>query len=180
MNNEAIEILLRQGNRARRQNRRAEAIALFAEAVELCRTVGDQPMLARALARMGQSERDLGILEVSLKHYQDAVEIYRTLDDPLVLALTVRHVGDILRNLTRLELAESCYVEALAIYRNSPQTSPLDLANAIRGFAILKADTGDAEAARQLWQEARRLYAAVNVQPGVAESEWQIAHLTAD
>jgi hypothetical protein len=51
------------------------------------------------------------------------------------------------------------------------------LANAIRGLAILKSDTADAEAARALWEEARDLYAAVNVKAGVAESNRRLALL---
>jgi tetratricopeptide (TPR) repeat protein len=88
-------------------------------------------------------------------------------------------VGDILRNQGQLELAVPHYQEALAIYRSHPQTPPLDLANAIRGYALLKAGIGDITEAKQLWQEAGRLYAKVGVQAGVTESEAQIAHLTA-
>ncbi|MGA9417350.1 MAG: hypothetical protein WBV60_21855, partial [Terriglobales bacterium] len=85
-------------------------------------------------------------------------------------AHTVRHVADIRREAARLDLAESCYHEALHLYRNHAATPPLDLANAIRGLAILKTDAGDAATAIALWEEARDLYAAVNVEAGVAES----------
>jgi len=74
-------------------------------------------------------------------------------------------------------LAGACYHEALGIYRSHAETPPLDLANAIRGLAILKSDTADAEAARALWEEARDLYAAVNVKAGVAESNRRLALL---
>jgi len=54
-------------------------------------------------------------------------------------------------------LAGACYHEALGIYRSHAETPPLDLAldlaNAIRGLAILKSDTADAEAARALWRK---------------------------
>jgi tetratricopeptide (TPR) repeat protein len=120
----------------------------------------------------------MGDLEGALRHYEDAVQIYRSLDNALALAHTVRHVGDILRNLDRLELAEPCYSEALSIYRSHPESSPLDLANTIRGFALLKVSTGDGVEAKLLWQEAARLYAAVDVQAGAAEAERQIALLT--
>jgi hypothetical protein len=53
----------------------------------------------------------------------------------------------------------------------------LDLANAIRGFAILCGDAGRTEEARQLWMEARDLYAAVGVKEGVRESSRWLAHL---
>jgi transposase len=55
--------------------------------------------------------------------------------------------------------------------------APLDLANAIRGFALLAADAGETERATSLWQEARRLYDAASVQRGVQESDAQIERL---
>jgi tetratricopeptide (TPR) repeat protein len=170
--------LLELGYQARREDRLAEAKACFAEAADLCRAAGDGAMLARALTGLGQIERDLHETAAALGHYEDAVVIYRTLDDPLVLAHTVRHVGDILRNQGKLELAAPCYDEALEIYRRHEETPPLDLANAIRGYALLKASIGDKEEAAKLWQEAGVLYAAVGVEVGVAESERQVAQLT--
>jgi len=71
--------------------------------------------------------------------------------------------------------AEQAYNEALEIYRNSPETPQLDLANTLRGFALLK--DGDGEEALLLWQEASYLYAASGVDAGVSECELQIAFL---
>ena len=65
-------------------------------------------------------------------------------------------------------------------YRKHPETPPLDLANAIRGLALLKSDSKRPESARALWHEARELYAAVNVEAGVAESNHRLALLTKD
>jgi tetratricopeptide (TPR) repeat protein len=172
------ETLLRQGYQARREDRLAEAKARFEEAVGLSRAADDSAMLARALTGLGQIERDLHEIAAALGHYEDAVSIYRTLDDPLVLAHTVRHVGDILRSQGKLELAAPCYGEALEIYRRHAETPPLDLANALRGYALLKASVGDKKVSAKLWQEAGVLYAAVGVEAGVAESERQVAQLT--
>jgi tetratricopeptide (TPR) repeat protein len=165
------ETLLKQGYQARRENRLAEAKALFAEAVNLCREAGDRAMLARAFTGLGQIESDLHESSAALGHYEDAVAIYRTLGDPLILAHTVRHIGDILRRQGKLELAAPCYCEALEIYRAKEQTPPLDLANAIRGYALLKGEAGESEEAKRLWQEAGSLYAAVGVEAGVAEAQ---------
>jgi hypothetical protein len=74
-------------------------------------------------------------------------------------------------------LAEPCYHEALTIYRAHKETPPLDLANAIRGLALLKSNAGEVEEARALWAEARDLYAAVNVEAGVKESSRRLALL---
>jgi tetratricopeptide (TPR) repeat protein len=172
------EALLKQGYQARRENRLAEAKAHFAEAAELSREADERAMLARAITGLGQIESDLHETSAALAHYEDAVAIYRTLSDPLALAHAVRHVGDILRRQGQSDLAAPCYIEALDLYRSHEQTLPLDLANAIRGYALLKGDAGDREEARKLWQEARDLYAAVQIPEGVAESERQIARLT--
>ncbi|WP_263350825.1 tetratricopeptide repeat protein [Acidicapsa acidisoli] len=171
------ESLLKQGYQARRDYRYNDAKLLYAEAVSLCRSQGNQALLAQSLTRLGASERDLGEIEVSLAHYEEAVSIYRAVDDPLSLAHTIRHIGDILRESNRLNEAATGYAEALEIYRRHPGTDTLDLANTLRGFALLKAATGEKETAISLWQEAGNLYSRVDVQAGVTESERQIALL---
>lgn len=47
----------------------------------------------------------------------------------------------------------------------------LNLANAIRSFAVLKEEAGEHDGAQLLWSEARELYAAEHVDAGVAECE---------
>ena len=69
------------------------------------------------------------------------------------------------------------YREALAIYRDHPEADALDLANAIRGLAVLTFDTGGDEEAKALWQEALNLYGSVSVQSGVNESSRRLALL---
>jgi len=173
------ESLLEQGYQARKDHRLDEARALYAEAVDWCRKNNEPAMLARSLARLGAIDRDLREIDRSLQRYQEAVAIYRTLDAPMNLAHTIRHVGDILRETGRLVPALPCYEEALAIYRSHPGADALDLANTLRGYALLKSSLGETEAAKSLWQEAGSLYAQVDVQAGVEESERQVAQLSA-
>jgi tetratricopeptide (TPR) repeat protein len=175
----AAQSLLEQGFQARREHRLHEARALYAEAVEWCRTNNDQPMLAQALARLGAIDRDLREIAASLHRYREAVALYRKLDAPLNLAHTIRHIGDILREAGECTSALPCYEEALAIYRSHPEADTLDLANALRGYALLQKGLGNAEAAKSLWQEAGTLYAQVDVQAGVEESQRQLAELSA-
>jgi hypothetical protein len=77
-----------------------------------------------------------------------------------------------------LDLAAPCYIEALGLYRGDRRTGQLDWANAIRGFAILKEETGNPDDAKRLWEEARNLYEIVNVTAGVAESSDRLARLS--
>ena len=171
--------LINQGYQARREHRPDDAMLLFAEAVDLCRKSDDHALLAQALTGLGQIARDLHQDNVALKHYEEVVALYRTLDRPLALAHAVRHVADILRNQEQYHLAAHRYEESLQIYRAHRQTYPLDLANAIRGYALLKGDTRHTQEAKQLWLEAKSLYAQVNVQAGAAEADLQIARLEA-
>jgi len=155
-----------------------DAKRIFAEAVEAARLSKDRPWLARAYTELGRIERDLHETAPALLHYKEAAAVYRRLDEPLRLAHTVRHVGDILRGDGQLEPAGPCYREALEIYRAHPETPSLDLANAIRGFALLQEEIGENQEAVALWREAHELYAAVNVQAGVDEGDRRIERLS--
>ena len=106
-----------------------------------------------------------------------AVAKARRGDDPLRLAHAVRHLGDAYYYAKQSAQADACYVEALSIYRGHEHPRPLDLANAIRSFAVLKDQIGETEKAQPLWQEAHDLYLAVNVPAGVAESAARLALL---
>jgi len=68
---------------------------------------------------------------------------------------------------------------ARALYRGDPHTAPLDLANTLRGLALVTATRGDHAGAIALWREAGALYAAAGIEAGVAESAARVAALTA-
>lgn len=171
--------LIPLGYQARREGRLAEAREIFSEAVRLSREAANPSALAASLTGLGQIERDLKNRSAALQHYREAVDIYRNGPDRQRFAHTIRHLGDILRGDGSIEEARPCYEEALKIYRADDTTTPLDLANTIRGFALLKENAGDDEEAKTLWQEARGLYDAVHVDAGVKESEGRIARLSA-
>jgi tetratricopeptide (TPR) repeat protein len=171
-----IDGLLMQ-SRQTRFERPEDAKRDLIQAVALARESNDRLKLAQSLTALGQIERDLHNNEEALRLYEEALEIYRALNDPLKVAHTVRHVGDILRHLERFAAAATSYAEALRIYRAHPGTRPLDLANALRGLARLKEALGENAEAKTLWEEAGTLYAAVNVESGVAESARKVAML---
>ena len=179
--------LLEQGYLARREGRPVDANAAYMAALQIAESGGDS---ALALTRLGGIERDMGNDETALGLYRQAVEIYRGLDEPLKLAHTVRHVGDIAHEVSQLELAAACFSEALSIYRSHSETGTLDLANTLRGYALLQTDLGRIEEAIALWREAGQLYDKVwrepgspfeqaDLAPGIAESQRQVALLAA-
>ena len=174
---ERARVLMEQATRARRSGRLLDAHRDFLEAVTLARQADSPPDLIQALKGLGQIERDLGRGDAARPLYEEAVALCRAEDDPLQLAHTVRHLGDIHQDDGRLDLAEPCYQEALTIYQGHPRTAPLDLANALRPFAILQESLGRTKAARELWTEVRNLYSALNVREGVAESTKRLTRL---
>ena len=137
-------------------------------------------MRATLFEELAYVERNLRDQESSQEHYRQAGEIYRSLGNPLKTANTIRHAADLLREQKRLDEAEVLYVESLEIYRRQKDTPPLDLANAIRGFALLKEDVGDRKEALSLWREARDLYELTGIAAGVSESDRRIGLLIAD
>jgi tetratricopeptide (TPR) repeat protein len=177
-----VEERIAAGYEARREGGLEEAKAAFAGAMELCRETKDWSGLARALMGMGQIERDMGNDSAALPYYEEAVVLHRRPGTAprraLRLAHAVRHLADLLRKLGRMVEADGYYAEALGIYRGEEKTPPLDLANALCGHALLKAELGQREAALGLWREAGKLYREMDVFPGVAESERQIAALS--
>jgi tetratricopeptide (TPR) repeat protein len=175
---EKSDQLIKQALQARRDNRLDDAKHDLLDAVALCREGGEPGELARALADLGQIERDMHHNDAALRHYEEAVDLYRDQGVPLKLAHSIRHVADIHRHVGNHRLAESCYDETLRIYREHPETPPLDLANALRGWALLKEAVGEIEEARARWQEAGRLYADVHVEAGVTESKRRMKLLT--
>lgn len=95
----------------------------------------------------------------------------------MLLAHTLRHLGDVHQDLDQLAQSEACYREAVALYRESGAARSLDLANAVRPYALLKERVGDHVEAHELWTEAHRLYASVNAAAGVAECATHLAKL---
>ncbi len=176
MSYSAIDNLLILARHARFENPKSARRDLI-DAVALARRVPDPLQLAKTLTALGQIERDLHQTEEALRNYEEAAAIYRSANNPLKIAHTVRHIADIRRKKGQLTLAEPCYQEALAIYHAHAETPPLDLANAIRGYALLKEALGETREAIALWEEAGRLYAGMNIEAGVKESKRRVAAL---
>ena len=169
MTKPTVKQLAQQAANARREGRLSEARRDAEDAVNLCRQVGTEERLVRVLMLLGQIERDSDENEKARRHYEEAVRHSRMHDEPARFAHTVRHLADLYCEEGEIDLAKASYEEALAIYRRDQNTSPGDLANAIRGFAVMKDAAGATEEARSLWEEARCIYASLGVEEGVEE-----------
>jgi tetratricopeptide (TPR) repeat protein len=172
---ETFQELFARGYQARRENRIADSRAVFIQGVRSAAEEGDRSSLAEALCGLAQAERDIGNLEAALHHYAGAATLYREIGPPERLAYAIRHEADILREESRPAEAEPLYLEAASIYREQGNEATLDLANTLRGLALLAESSGNPDASKSLWQEARQLYARCNVQAGVAECDVKLS-----
>lgn len=136
----------------------------------------DEALLA-VLRALAQLERDEGHLEAAADRYRAAVSVCRRGASDNMLAHTLRHLADVYRSLGWLDEAEPAYLEALAFYRAHKGASRLDLANAVRPYALLTQRLGRDAEARHLWREARALYAEAEVAEGVAEADKHLQEL---
>ena len=179
---DSIQQLLARADAARMAKQPEDAKRALLEAASAARAQEYAPDLAAALCALGQIERDLKDLGAALKHYREAEKLYRGLGEDLGVAHALRHIGDVLRERSapKHDDALACYKEALAIYRNCEPERRLDLANTLRGLALLKQSTGEMADATSHWIEARDLYASVGVNAGVEESARRLAALKAE
>lgn len=130
---------------------------------------------AAALLSQGRQARQEKRLAEARANYASAAQIFRGRDDRLAYAHTIRHIADMHLEEANYTEAKPLYEEALELYRSSLDTRLLDLANAVRPYALLHERSGSREMAEQLWQEARNLYGSLRLEAGIRECE---AHLT--
>jgi tetratricopeptide (TPR) repeat protein len=180
MTHRTPESLLEQGRKAKSERRPEDARSAFQEALTECHGNEEGPLVAPLYEELAYVERNLRDLESAERHYRKASDLYRRLDNLLKTAHTMRHAADILREQNKWDESALLYAETLEIYRNHQETPPLDLANAIRGFALPKEDQEDPEQAVRLWQEAGKLYEMTGIEAGVAESRRRIGLLTGE
>jgi tetratricopeptide (TPR) repeat protein len=128
---------------------------------------------AEAIAQAREARND-GDFAAARARYAAAAKIYRDQNDLLAYAHTIRHIADIYRQESNFVEAKPLYEESLEIYHSNLGTKILDLANALRPYALLNEAQGNLELARKLWEEARQLYASVRVEPAVSECDVHI------
>jgi len=169
--------LLNRAQQAHREERFADAKKDLLVAVEICRESGDGKALAIALRQLGEAERRLGNSTEALKSYEDALALMREDAEPQLLAHTIRHLGDVYQDQGNPDLARPCYEEALAIYRGDEKSRPMNVANAVRAFAVHLYDAGELETSAPLWEEARETYRSFGINAGVAECSIRLARI---
>jgi tetratricopeptide (TPR) repeat protein len=133
-------------------------------------------LAAEAITQGRQARRDKN-LAAARAHYAEAARIYRDQSDSLAYAHTIRHIADMYLDESNLVEAKPLYEESLEIYRRNLNTKLLDLANAVRPYALLHEESGDLGIAKELWQEARNLYSSLRLEEGIRECDAHLAQL---
>jgi tetratricopeptide (TPR) repeat protein len=175
--NKKVDVLLSEANTARRENNYEKAKQGIILAVDLARRLSKVPLLVKALNDLARIERDLGNTATSIKCYEELANLCEKHNDPSGVAHALRHLGDIHLEEGQLEDAENYYEEALRIYNNLKPTPPLDLANTLRGYALLLEKQGDFQESLECWKKARTIYEEQRITPGVEESNRWIKKL---
>lgn len=107
--------------------------------------------------------------------YINAAAVARDQGDLLAYAHRLRHAGELLLEDGKDADAAPLLADALAVYRAARETPPLDLANLLRPYAMLKEKAGERAEAIAFWTEARDLYEAAGVGAGVLECTRRLA-----
>jgi tetratricopeptide (TPR) repeat protein len=123
----------------------------------------------RALNEQARAERSAGEGQRALELYRQIAELQRAAGASMGEAHALRHMADINLDHGELGQARACYEHALDIYRQVGDSHSLDLANAIRGYAIVLGELDDAPGSKARWLEARALYQACGIDAGVNE-----------
>jgi tetratricopeptide (TPR) repeat protein len=121
-----------------------------------------------------RSDRRVGRLREALTCYESAADLARSANDLGKLAHAQRHVGELQLELGQNHAAEFAAAEAVALCRLHDAAS-LNLANAQRVMPLVEESLGHSSAATGSWREARSLYEAAGVRPGVHEFDQHVA-----
>ena len=104
------------------------------------------PSAAELIAE-GREARSRDAFAAARCCYAAAAAIYREQNDRLAYAHTIRHVADIYQDESNLDDAKPLYEESIEFYGSSLSTKILDLANALRPYALLSETPGKLESA---------------------------------
>ncbi len=112
-----IKELRQRAENARHEHRYDEAIALYEQAVALCRELNDPLFLAHTIRHLGDVHYEAGQHELAMPHLVEAVAIYRKHDPrPLDLANAIRSLAIAREDAGALNEALRLWEEAHELY----------------------------------------------------------------
>ncbi len=140
--------------------------------------VSDHDLLGRVFHIYMQFEYDQNEFEAALGLARQSLDHYEKGGNPHQLAHSRRHIADLMLHLDRLESAEKEYQQVIQIYRSLANFHEMDLANALRGYALLLEKKNKSIEAVIVWKEARGLYDKYKIAEGVQEADQHLAKLS--
>ncbi|MDW3197407.1 MAG: tetratricopeptide repeat protein [Cytophagales bacterium] len=168
---EQVGKLLEQVRFFRRSNEYTEAWMRLREAYDLCPSDSDD-LLGRLHAMEGQLYRDDGQLQKATILYQKALTHFQSEKRSLKQAHTLRHLAEMEDELGHVDIAQNYLEQCQSIYAGLPQTSPMDLANFYRVYALfLEKNQATEPKAHALWVQARDIYSEYGIEEGVKECD---------
>jgi tetratricopeptide (TPR) repeat protein len=108
--------LLEEGYRAQRENRLADARAIFIDCIRKASLDSDRSSLAEAFIGLAEAENRIGNCAAAQHHYANAAQLYREIGKPEKLACALEHQAGLLVQLKQPHEAKPLYLEALQIY----------------------------------------------------------------
>lgn len=147
------------------------------KAEKLCEEEDDHLNLGRVFHIFAQFESDQEKYTEAFVHLRRSLEFYKMAGDPDRIAHSTRHVADLERKLGKLAESEADYGKAIEIYRSIPETDECDLANALRGYALVLELRRKNSEAVTVWKEVKDLYRVCGLQAGVDEAETRLRSL---
>lgn len=172
-----VDMLLEEAWGKRRESQYDEARTLLNTAREQCGEE-DYDALGRISHISMQLDRDLGKLSEALELCRRSLSYYQRTHNPDRIAHSTRHLADLLRQLDEDEESERCYRKAIGIYRDDPGQQAANLANALRGLALVLEKRRNIEEAINAWREAKSLYKSLRITSGVDEANEKLMALS--
>ena len=176
MMNESIRLKLKEVWSLRGQGRYEAAGRLLAETEKHC-AADDHLSLGRIFHIYMQFECDHKRWKKAMEYSEKSLTYYHQSGNLERVAQSLRHQADILRNLDALDRSERLYRRSLDIYRSEFANRQGDLANALRGYALLLEALGKIDVSIGTWQEVKEIYASVGIAEGVDEASLKIKTL---
>ena len=171
-----INSLLDEAWNQRRAQNLKEAHRLTEQAQNLCKK-GEFNLLGRIFHIYMQLELDQHNLDKALAYGKKSSEFYKENNDLDKVAHSTRHIADLQRKLGKINDSLQSYTEAITIYKTNAEVNTLDLANALRGYALALAKNNKIDEAISAWEEAREIYEANNIQEGIDEASSELKSL---
>jgi tetratricopeptide (TPR) repeat protein len=110
-------LLLEVGKVLDRSSAFQEAIPYYEEALNVFRTIADQPGEGNALAGLADTYETMGQLKRAISYFEPALVIARQIGDRRSEAAVLSNLGNVNRQLGQAEQSKSLHMQALAIGR---------------------------------------------------------------